>query len=85
MKKAQGISLNTVIIAAIALLVLVIVAFIFMGGMGKFTKNKSDCAQYSGSCDYGLTCPSGWTRHPTAVCYYGNEVDNSNACCVRIE
>ena len=35
-KKAQGISLNVIIIAAIALLVLVILSVIFMGRMGIF-------------------------------------------------
>jgi hypothetical protein len=85
MKKAQSISINTIIIAALALLVLVIVAFIYMGGMGKFSSNKDDCLKNSGSCDFGRTCPSGYTQHAYARCYYNGELDPTNSCCVRVE
>ena len=37
-KKAQGISINTVIIAAIALIVLVVLVAIFTGRIGLFSK-----------------------------------------------
>lgn len=37
-KKAQGLSLNTVIIAAIVLIVLVILVMVFTGRMGFFTR-----------------------------------------------
>ncbi len=40
-KKAQGISINTIIIAAIALIVLVILVMIFTGRMGIFGKDIS--------------------------------------------
>lgn len=39
MKKAQGISINTIIIAAIALIVLVVLIAIFAGRMGIFGKD----------------------------------------------
>lgn len=42
MKKAQGISINTIIIAAIALIVLVVLIAIFTGRMGIFGKDLSD-------------------------------------------
>ncbi len=52
MKKAQGLSMNVIIIAAIALLVLVILAVIFIGRMGTTTKNidkcQGQCMQSSG-------------------------------------
>lgn len=38
MKKAQGLSLNTIIIAAIVLIVLIVLWAIFTGRMGGFTK-----------------------------------------------
>lgn len=38
-KKAQGISINTIIIAAIALIVLVVLITIFTGNMGQWIKN----------------------------------------------
>ena len=46
-KKAQGMSLNVIIVAALGLLVLVILAAIFVGRTGLFTKEISRC---SGSC-----------------------------------
>lgn len=44
MKKAQGISLNAIIIATLALLVLVVLAMIFTGRIGIFTKETKSCA-----------------------------------------
>lgn len=38
-RKAQGLSLNTIIIAAIVLIVLVVLWAIFTGRMGKFTQD----------------------------------------------
>ena len=38
-KKGQGLSLNTIIVAAIVLIVLVVLWAIFTGRMGDFTKN----------------------------------------------
>ncbi len=83
MKKAQSISLNTIIVAAIALMVLVIVAIIFMARMGWFTHNSNNCRQYNGNCDMGLRCEEGYRQHPVGICYDGSEVDRSNICCVR--
>lgn len=47
-KKGQGISINTIIIAAIALAVLVVLFAIFTGRLGSFSKGVQDtdtCAQ----------------------------------------
>jgi len=41
--KSQGISLNTIIIAAIALIVLVVLVAIFTGRMGIFIKETDKC------------------------------------------
>lgn len=46
-RKAQGLSMNVIIIAAIALLVLVILAVIFIGRMGTTTEGIDKC---KGSC-----------------------------------
>lgn len=84
MKKGQSISMNTIIIAAIALLVLVIVSLIFLTDIFKFTKNKNDCTRNSGTCEFGRRCPEGYSEHPTAFCYDGDEIDSSAVCCVRV-
>lgn len=51
-KKAQGISMNVIIIAAIALLVLVVLSVIFIGNMSKWQVNI-DCPQKGGICREG--------------------------------
>jgi len=84
MKKGQSISLNTIIIAAIALLVLVIVSLIFMARMGWFGKNSNDCEQFKGECDHGRNCAEGYSSHALGVCYNSDSTrDYANTCCVR--
>ena len=51
MKKAQGISMNVMVIAAIALLVLVILSLIFTGKINLFSANVIDCVSKGGSCN----------------------------------
>lgn len=43
MRKAQGLSLNVIIIAVLALIVLVILIVIFSGKMGSFREGVSTC------------------------------------------
>jgi hypothetical protein len=49
-KKGQGLSLNVIIIAALALLVLVILAVIFMGRAGMFRRESGNCGALGGVC-----------------------------------
>ncbi len=82
-KKAQGISMNVIIIAAIALLVLVILSVIFIGRMGSFGRAAANCESQGGQClpppcskpEYGQL-----TRHPTLSC----GEDTENICCLAI-
>ena len=53
MKKAQGLSLNTIVIAAIALIVLVVLVLIFTGNMGSFGIGVKSCEGKSGTCESG--------------------------------
>ena len=60
-KKAQGISINVIIIAAIALAVLVVLFMIFTGRLGIFSKGLSeatDCTQACKSAGYTLGSPT---------------------------
>ena len=50
MKKAQSISINTIIIAAIALAVLVVLFAIFTGRIGGFAKGVQDTDTCSQKC-----------------------------------
>jgi len=59
-KKAQGLSINFIIIAALGLIVLVVMAFIFRGESVKFTKN-TNCPARDGVClsdRNGEDCPT---------------------------
>ncbi|MBD3309823.1 hypothetical protein GF351_01245 [Candidatus Woesearchaeota archaeon] len=60
-KKAQGLSMNTIIIAALALLVLVIVAVIFMVRLGIFRTEASRCENNGGICKE--ECSGEYERH----------------------
>ena len=78
MKKAQGISLNVIIIAAIALLVLVILSVIFMGRMGTFGREASDCENKGGKCL--SECDDDYpTRYTAWTCPAEEDV-----CCIAI-
>jgi hypothetical protein len=82
MRKAE-LSINVIIVAAIALLVLVIVSVIFMARMGIFNKTQSDCLAVNGQCTYGDTCQEGTIKHPSAVCYGADsKKDPYRVCCI---
>lgn len=46
-KRAQGMSMNIIVVAAIALIILVVLVVIFVGRSSKFTAGISEC---SGDC-----------------------------------
>lgn len=50
MKKGQGLSITTIVVAAIALLVLVVLVAVFTGRIGGFSKAVADCSQKGGFC-----------------------------------
>ncbi|NQV09302.1 hypothetical protein HQ529_05620 [Candidatus Woesearchaeota archaeon] len=83
MKKAQGISLNVIIIAAIALLVLVILSVIFMGRMGTFGTESAACENKGGMC--GDVCgevDSNVEAYPTP--YSAWTCDEEQVCCIAV-
>ncbi len=54
-KRGQGLSLNTVVIAAIVILVLIVLILIFTGRMGIFSGELKSCASLGGYC--AADCP----------------------------
>lgn len=55
LKKAQGLSMTTIVIAALSLLVLVVLTLIFTGRMGNFSigvEESSDCQSFCDSLGY---------------------------------
>ena len=83
-KKGQGLSLNTVIIAAIVLIVLVVLWAIFTGRMGAFSRGLQtqdeglECgsAAIGGVATDGTTC-TGSTKIPGSF----SDVGENQVCC----
>ena len=80
-KKAQGLSLNTIIIAIIVLIVLVVLVMIFTGYFGRiFTPSVKSCTAQGGGC--AVQCNSG---------QLGNEIsgadcpDKTLKCCATVQ
>ena len=88
MKKAQGISINVIIVTIIALLVLVILAAIFTGKLTLFNRQVNDCGTLNkATCELGDDCSSkgpGYIKHPTHICYDGKDVDEDSVCCIPL-
>ena len=81
MKKAQGISINTIIIAAIALIVLGIVAYLLMSSTGKFQKGVAECEKKGGKCMQHCT-----DEYPIPIfhgCYDAGEYHKDYVCCIK--
>ena len=88
-KKAQGISINTIIIAAIALAVLVVLFFIFTGRFRIFSEGVKESSL---SCDKGCKTVGYASGHGSAGCSsvdetqlpgkYDDVSQNQVCCCV---
>ena len=78
-KKAQGLSLNVIIIAILALVVLVILIFVFSGQFGKFTGRAESCAALGGKCiSASDTC-----QGPIVKGDFKDET-NCKRCCIEV-
>lgn len=81
-KKAQGLPMQTIIIAVLVLLVLGIMAFILIKGTGRFTRGVGECESRQGKCEE--SCPS---SHPIQVfkgCYKEETYIEKNFCCIGV-
>lgn len=79
-KKAQGISINTIIIAAIALIVLVVLVMIFTGRMGAWVGGVDSCINKGGECQ--TICTSEQTEITGTDCE--KEDSNTPKCCMSL-
>ena len=83
MKKAQGISMTTIVVAAIALLVLVVLSVIFIGNMGDWITKAKDCTNKGGICvEAGEPCNG--IVNSDFRCKTG-EGEPEQQCCMPIE
>jgi flagellar basal body-associated protein FliL len=96
-KKAQGMSINIIIIAAIALLVLVILSIIFIGKMGKTREEVDKCETNGGTCTADCSAIGEYVRPVTSYkCYITSqaradetgkrigESDPDLQCCIKV-
>ena len=77
MKKAQGLSLNTIIIAALVIMVLVILILVFTGRMGSFSAQSESCQAKGGQCKEG--CGDGEMENVLG----GQCPSEDQVCCVN--
>ena len=87
-KKGVELSMNVIIIAAIALLVLVVLSVIFLGRIGAFGEKAASCAAQGGKCavacgdaDYGTADYP--TMNPTIECA-DTFAGEPQVCCIPI-
>lgn len=87
-KKAQSLSVNVIIIAILALLVLVVLGFVFAGKIGDFVKGTKDCASIGGRCDVGLDCTEqeGYQKTTLGMCLdQQTGKPSGQACCLKVD
>ncbi len=86
-KKSQSISINTIIIAALALAALVVIIYIFSGQLGITSKNINSCIAKGGTCakTYEKGCPpEGSPDYTIPLIVGGIECKDSNGlCCLK--
>ena len=77
-KKSQGMPINVIIIAALALIVLVILLAIFMGRVKIFSESLQSCPAKQGHCEKGMICPSNMALITNTDC------PKDQICCVQV-
>jgi hypothetical protein len=91
MKKGMELSLNTIIIAAVALLVLIVIVVIYTGQTGKFVRGLNDCKAKGGeegNCRDTATVCMNDGGVPSGDCVFARDdgsIDRSQqnrVCCV---
>jgi hypothetical protein len=81
-KKAQGMSLNIVVVAVIAIVILVVLIIIFTGKTKLFSRTLASCEAKSGTCKTACD-PMGEISHVGTDCV--SDPDGKTKCCARFE
>jgi hypothetical protein len=83
MKKAQGMSLNVIVIAAIVILILIVLSVIFIRGSGTFVERVASCEVKGGMC--AAECGSfvyGTQDH--TIRDFNARCSNGLVCCLKV-
>ena len=83
MKKAQNMSLSTIVVAALVVLVLIVLSVIFIRSSGGFVKDVHSCESQGGMCaekckDAAYGTQDYTIPKPSASC------DDGKTCCLKI-
>lgn len=88
--KGQGLSITTIVVAAIALLVLVVLVAVFTGQFGGFAQGTRDCNALQGAqcltqtdVDQRIANQESWSKVPGRRCST-EEIADSKECFVRV-
>ena len=81
-RKAQSISINTIVIAAIALIVLVVIIAIFGGSIKDFVTGVKDCETLGGDCVEGDECPD--EEGTLYTSYKSTDCGDGWICCKKL-
>ena len=81
--KAQGMPINVIIIAALALIVLFVLATLFTGRTRLFAENLESCASKQGECKPKCE-PPGETAIPNAKCSKEDIDAGKKTCCIKV-
>jgi len=87
MKKAQSISINTIVVAAIALVVMVLIVMIFTGNISRWRRSADACESNRGVCineaDIDEECTGDYKSvRREYTCFKNNEPDPKKVCCL---
>jgi len=82
--KGQGLSITTIVVAAIALLVLVVLVAVFTGNIGKTNVGLASCQAAGGECLAGDT-QEGYIRNTLKDPSCATEGPTDSRCWVRLK
>ena len=85
-KRGQGMPMNVIIIAAIALLVLVVLSIVFVNNISGTNKAINSCEETGGACKpAAFGCGETEKLTTSKKCYQSgtDKVDATQICCVK--
>ena len=80
MKKAQGLSMNVIIIAALAIIVLIILVVVMAGRFNLFGSTARSCEAQAGTCKEA--CEAGEAKMFFTDCADKNPNTEDHTCCI---
>lgn len=82
-KKSQGMPINVIIVAALALIVLVVLAAIFTGRVKIFSESLQSCTAKQGSCElYSGTQPKCPSSNQAMIT--NTDCEKGKICCIQV-